>query len=124
MKNWILKNKVMLSAFIAAIVLTLQQQYTSHVTDYRVIGFALFLAVLGVASNKWGGSGWSITGILLNLGGIFTNIYQTGTFTWNEFAMAGTISVLTAIMGALNAPEEPKPTLESIAPKDEEQQNR
>ena len=51
MKNWISQNRVFLSALIAAVVLVLQQFAGSAAIDFKALGVALVIGVLGVAEN-------------------------------------------------------------------------
>lgn len=104
MKNFIQKNRVVILAFISAIILVLQQVMATKETNWKVIGFALLVAVLGVMANQWKGKGISILGILGNLAGVFTTIQATGKFTINEFILASLIALLTTFTASL-APE-------------------
>jgi hypothetical protein len=101
------KNKVLISALLSAIILTIQQALSSHQIDWKVMGFALLLSVLGVVANQWKGSGVTITGIIGTLAGVFVNIYQTGTFTWNEFILSSVVAILMAVSSTLQ-PENKK----------------
>lgn len=101
MKDFILRNKVIIAAFLSALVLVLQQALSTGQTDLKAIGFAAFVALLGVAARNWAGQGVTVLGILGTLSGVFINIQSTGTFTWNEFILSAVIALLTAITGTL-----------------------
>jgi hypothetical protein len=101
MKKFIDHNKVLLSAIVAALMMTIQQALSARQTSFKVIGFAVLIAVIGVIANQWKGKGVTITGIVGTLAGVFINLYQTGTFTWNEFILSAVVALLTAVSGSL-----------------------
>jgi uncharacterized membrane protein YccC len=108
MKDFILKNKVLLSAIISAIILVLQQSLSSGSTNWKAIGFAAFISVLGVIANQWKGQGVTMTGIIGTLAGVFYNNYSTGVFTWNEFILSALLALLMAVAATLQ-PEKKDP---------------
>lgn len=99
--NFIQKNKVMIAAFLSALILVLQQALADHSTDWKAIGFAALIAFIGVIANQWSGQGLTITGIIGTLAGVFYNNWSTGTFTWNEFILTALIAVLTAASASI-----------------------
>lgn len=101
MKSIIEKNKVVILAFMSAIILVLQQVTASKETDWKVIGFSILTAVLGVMANQWKGKGITVLGILGNLAGVFTTIQATGKFTINEFILASLLALLTSYAATL-----------------------
>lgn len=101
MKSFIGKNQVLLSALISALVIVLQQAMQTKETDWKVIGFAAFISILGVLANQWKGKGITVMGIVATLAGTFTTIWQTGTFTWNEFILSSIVALLMAVAGSL-----------------------
>lgn len=102
MKDFIIKNKVLLTGIISSIVLVLQGALTSGSTDYKTIGFGLLLAVLGVLSNEWKGKGITIMGIIGTVSGVFINNWQTDSFTWNEFILSTVVALLMAVLAQLS----------------------
>ena len=114
MKQFIQTNRVFLSALLSAVLLVVQQFATQPQVNLKAVGFAVFIAVLGVVANQWKGKGVTITGIAGTFAGVALNILQTGTFTWNEFIMSVTIALLTAVSTSLaptpaDAPTNPLP---------------
>lgn len=112
MRDFIFRNKVVISAFLSAIILVLQQALSTHTTDLKALGFAALIAVLGVVANQWKGQGVTVTGILATLAGVFINIQQSGTFTWNEFILSALVALLTAVSSSLQPTkvDPPQPT--------------
>jgi hypothetical protein len=45
-----------------------------------------------------------VGGILATLAGVFTTIWTTGTFTWNEFILSAIVALLTAMLGLIQPP--------------------
>ncbi len=97
MKKFLNENKIMLAAIISAVVLVLQQAMSTPPIDWKAIGLASLIAVLGVIANHWKGKGLTIFGIVGNLSYAFVTIWQTGTFTWNEFILQAVLAVLTTL---------------------------
>jgi hypothetical protein len=108
LKNFISHNRVLLSAIVAALVMTIQQAVSSKQTSLKVIGFAILISIIGVIANQWKGKGVTMTGIIGTLAGVFIDIQQSGTFTWNEFILSAVVAILTAVSGSLQ-PEKHEP---------------
>ena len=94
-------NKVFFASLISAITLVLQQALGAKQTDWKAIGTAVLLALIGVIANEWKGRGLTIFGILSTLAGVFTTINQTGSFTWNEFILSSAVAIMMAVSGSL-----------------------
>lgn len=101
MQKFIEQNKVLVAAIISAIILVLQQTLQSGDVQWKAIGFSAFIAMLGVIANQWKGQGVTVMGILATLAGTFTTIWQTGSFTWNEFILSSIVAVLMAVSSSL-----------------------
>lgn len=99
--NFLTNHKVLIAAFISAITLVIQQALATKETDWKAIGFAALIAVIGVIANQWKGKGLTISGIIGTLAGTFTTIWTTGSFTWNEFILSSIVAVLMAAAGSL-----------------------
>lgn len=97
MKKFLNDNKVVIAAVISAIVLVLQQALSTPPVNWKAIGMAALIAVLGVLANQWKGKGLTIFGIIGNLSYAFVTIWQTGTFTWNEFILQAVLAVLMTL---------------------------
>jgi peptidoglycan/LPS O-acetylase OafA/YrhL len=113
MKQFISKNKVVIAAVVAAIIMTLQQATQSGETSWKAIGLAVLFALIGVFANQWKGKGLTITGILGTLANAFITIQQTGQFSWDQFIMSAIIALLLAVSGSLQPEphEEPQSKL-------------
>lgn len=96
-KDFLIKNKVFLLGFAAAIAVALQQFLGNAVVDYKVVGFAALMAALSYVANQWRGQGVTIFGILGTLAGTYVSIYSTGHFTWNQFILSAVAAVLSAV---------------------------
>lgn len=105
--NFINNNKVLVSALISALVLVLQQALQSGSTNWKAIGFAALIAVIGVIANQWKGKGLTILGIIGTLAGVFHTIWTTGTFTWNEFILSALLAILSAVAASLQPGDQP-----------------
>jgi hypothetical protein len=101
MKKWISDNTVFLSALLSAIIVSLQQTLSNSVIDWKAIGWALVIVVMGVVGNQWKGKGLSLTGIIGTVAYNFVTIWQTGTFTWNQFILTTVIALLMLVTATL-----------------------
>ena len=106
MKKWILANKVFLSALISAVIVSLQQALSKATTDWKAIGWALVIVILGTIGNQWKGKGVSITGIIGTVAYNFVTIWQTGTFTWGQFSLTTVVALLMMVADTLQ-PQSP-----------------
>lgn len=98
---FIQKNQVMITALISALILVIQQAKETGQTSWKVIGFAALISFIGVIANQWQGKGLTILGILGTMAGTFHTIWQTGSFTWNEFILSFIMAILMAVSGSL-----------------------
>jgi len=97
MKKFLNDNKVVIAAIVSAIILVLQQALSTPPINWKAIGMAALIAVLGVLANNWKGKGITILGIIGNLSYAFVTIYQTGQFTWHEFILQSVLAILMTI---------------------------
>ncbi len=97
-------NKVLITGILSAIAVALQGSIGQDVTNWAAIGFAVLMAVLGFIANEWRGQGMTIFGILGTGAYVFTQLQQTGTFTWNQFILM----VIAAILSSVTGPPKPK----------------
>ncbi|MFZ4056993.1 MAG: hypothetical protein ACOYKE_02590 [Ferruginibacter sp.] len=103
MKSFIGKNRVMIGAVLSALLLVLQQFTGVSAIDWKAIGFAALIAVLGVFANSWKGKGITLVGIVGSVSNAFVVVYQTGVFSWNTFILSATIALLSAFIESLKA---------------------
>jgi hypothetical protein len=97
MKKFLNDNKVVIAAIVSAIILVLQQALSAPPINWKAIGMAALIAVLGVLANNWKGKGITILGIIGNLSYAFVTIWQTGQFSWHEFALQAVLAILMTI---------------------------
>ena len=93
-------NQVLLTGLISAIAIALQQfMGTGNPTDWKVIGFAVLLAIASWAGNNLRGKGVSVVGLLGVAGYALTSVAVNGTINLNQLILAFLVG-----MGALVAP--------------------
>lgn len=97
MKKILSDNKVLIAAIVSAVVLVLQQALSTPPINWKAIGMAALIAVLGVLSNQWKGKGLSIMGIIGNLSYAFISIQNTGNFSWEQFIVQALLALLTTL---------------------------
>lgn len=108
MKKFLSDNKVVIAAIVSAIVLVLQQTLSTPPINWKAIGMATLIAVLGVLANNWRGKGLTIFGIIGNLSYAFVTIQQTGQFTWEEFILQALLALLTTFAPTITPEREEK----------------
>lgn len=97
MTKFLNNNKVLVAALVSALVLVVQQALQNPPVEWKAVGLAALIAVLGVIGNQWKGQGLSITGIIGNLAYAFVTIYQTGQFSWDQFILQAVLAILTTL---------------------------
>jgi membrane protein implicated in regulation of membrane protease activity len=92
------KNKVFILGLLGAIALAIEPfaANTSDDVKWKVVGFAVLVAVLSYFAKEWRGQGLSIIGILGNTSAVFVTVWNTGHFTWNQFILQLILAILTA----------------------------
>jgi len=100
-QNFWQKYQVLLSGLIGAIALSLQQFMGTATTpvDWKVIGFAVFLAIASWAANNLRGKGVSVVGILGVAGYAITSVAVNGSINLNQLILAFLVG-----LGAMVAP--------------------
>lgn len=103
------KYSPLIAAIIGAVILVIQQAVSAGNFDLKVVGFAVLIAAVGAAGTFLKGKGASLTGIIGTVLYSFYTIWQTGTFTWNEFILSGVLAVaLLFAPTAIPEPENPE----------------
>lgn len=100
-KQFVQKNAVLVSGCLSALVLVLQQAIPAlhqGETSLKAIAYAALLAVIGVFANQRKGKGFTLTGILMTVAGVFHNNATSGVFTWNEFLLSAALAIVLAAM--------------------------
>lgn len=83
LKDFISANKVLVFGLIAAGAMTYQQLSSQFPTDYKVLGFAAFVASIGFLAKSLRGQWASILGSLLPSMGVILDQMETHThITW------------------------------------------
>lgn len=83
MKQFLLKNKVIISAVVAALILTIQPIIQSGTYDPKALALAAFLAVLGALGNQLKGKTHSIAGVIGAVLIYVREAMEMGHFTWS-----------------------------------------
>jgi ABC-type branched-subunit amino acid transport system permease subunit len=91
------KYSPLIAAILGAIALILQQYVGKEDVDFKVIGFAVLIAVLGVVSVYLKGKTSSIAVILGTVGYTLYDMLSGGTFTWEQFIITGLLAVITVL---------------------------
>lgn len=80
---------------LSALLIALQQFIGQPTVDWKVMGLAALIGVLGFVGNFLKGKGISILGAIGTAVYTFVQVWQTGHFTWSEFALTAAIAILT-----------------------------
>jgi len=96
-----MKYSGLIAAILGAIALVIQQSMQAGEMDLKVVGFAALIAAIGAASIWLKGKTGTLAAIIGTVGYTFYNIWQSGTFTWNEFILTSVLAVITLIAPTL-----------------------
>lgn len=101
-----MKYSPLVAAIIGAVMLVLQQYIGQPSPDLKVIGFAALIAAIGAAGSFLKGKGLTVGGIAGTVLYTFYNVYQSGTFTWNEFILSAVVALLALFSPQLTTTKE------------------
>lgn len=102
-QNFIQRNYVVLSALLSALSLVLTDALKNGATDWKAMGFAGLVALLGVLANSWKGKGLTVTGLIGSVSGAIVTILNDGNTTWNEIILASLVAIITTASSGLSA---------------------
>ena len=102
LQAFFVKYKVFLTGLAGAIALSINQLLSAsgHSEDLKVYLYAAGMAILSYIATQWRGQGVSIVGVIGTLSGVFVTMQQSGTFTWTEFGLYGTVALLALVSPA------------------------
>jgi hypothetical protein len=103
MKQIIQKNYVLISALISALSLVLTDAMKTGATDWKAMGFAALVAILGAIANSWKAKGLTVTGLIGSVSGAIVTILNDGYTTWNEIILASLVAIITTASSGLSA---------------------
>lgn len=98
----LVKYKVFLTGLAGAIALSLNQLLSTagHSDDLKVYLYAAGMAILSYIATQWRGQGMSIIGVIGTLSGVFVTMQGSGTFSWTQFGLYGTVALLAIVSPA------------------------
>jgi hypothetical protein len=98
-RAFFVKYKVFLTGLAGAVALSLNQLLSSGASqdDLRVYLYAAGMAILSYVATQWRGQGVSLLGIIGTLSGVFVSLQTSGTFTWTQFGLYGTVALLAIV---------------------------
>ena len=102
-------NKVFILGSLSAIGVALQQYLTGTI-DWKVIGFAIVIAVLSYLAKSLSGTVASILGIL---GGVATTVSQVasgGKIGWSALILSTVISIIGVVTSSATSTKITSPT--------------
>lgn len=92
MKKFWDDNKVLIIGLFSALLIALQEFALQAVIDWKVVGLAVGIAGISFIAKNWRGQSSSIIGILGNAAFAFITVYDTGSFSWAQFAIQLTLT--------------------------------
>lgn len=106
-----MKYSPLVAAIIGALSLTINELFIKQgVTDFKVIGLAALLAVIGVVSVFLQGKPGTLAVIIGTIGFTFYTTWGGESFTWNEFILTAIINVLTVVSASFIPKADPEVT--------------
>lgn len=115
MKDFLDKNKVLLTGLAGAIAIVLQQYLSAEVIDWKVIGFAVMIAGLSFFAKEWRGQGVTILGIIGSIAGVISEELTKGQVDFSKLILYAIVAVLGAVAPPvkLNTYEQSSPIVEA-----------
>jgi len=103
MKEFIVKNKVLLIALLSALLLVTQQVVSTVEINYIAIAYAAAMALLGVLANEWKGGGITVTGIIGTVSYAFIQVWDGSALTWKQFGTMAATAFISALISSLKS---------------------
>ena len=100
------KYSPLVTAILGALSLVLQQYLGKEDVDFKVIGFAALIAVLGVVSTFLKGKTSTIAVIIGTVGYTLYDMLSGGTFTWEQFIITGMLAIITTLSPSITPEQE------------------
>lgn len=96
------KTTPFIAAIAGAVLLVLQQYLGQPNVDFKVVLFAVLIAVLGAVSTILKGRGASFWGIVGTVGFTFYDMWKSEHFTWDQFIITALIAgIMVAVPTAV-----------------------
>ncbi len=99
-KQFLTKNKVLLTGIASALLLVLQQYTGVTPVDFRALGVACLLAVAGVIGNYLKGQYLSMAGIIGIAFMALKELLTSGHVNWDQFIISLAVAALTLAVPA------------------------
>jgi hypothetical protein len=104
LKTFISNNRVILSAIVGSLSITLTSYLQPGPISYSALGLAALIAVLGVLAKEWQGKSASVLGIFGSAAGAVATMLSQHAFSWASFGVTAAVAVLgflsTGLQGA------------------------
>lgn len=109
MKEFFLKNRVLIIGLISAIVTGVSAVMTPEMTtvNWMMLGYSALMAGLSWAANNLRGKWASAGGIFGTLAAAVTTLQTTPHINWQLFLVQLMMSLMTAILAVLASPPKP-----------------
>lgn len=104
-----MKYSPLIAGIAGAIALVLQQFLSQPEVDIKVILLAVLMAILGYLGTTLKGKGLTLSGIIGVVSYAAYTVYNSGSFSWGQFALTAIIAVLALIAPSAIPEKEPEP---------------
>lgn len=92
-----MKWSPLIAGIAGAVALVLQQFLGQPTVDIKVILLAVLMAILGYLGTTLKGKGLTVGGIIGVVSYAAYTVYNSGQFSWGQFALTAIIAILALI---------------------------
>jgi hypothetical protein len=97
-QTWFNKNKVLFIGLLGSVAVALQAFVGQEATDWKVVGFAVFTAILSYFANNLRGQWVTILGVMGTLAStVFTSISTGVPLHWNQVFIQAVVAVIAVV---------------------------
>lgn len=106
-------HKVFILGGLSAVGIALQQFLGTPAVDYKVVGFALVIAILSYAAKNLTGVAASILGVVGSAIATISTVATGGTVSWNQLAISTIVAFIGVVAGPATATKVVTPEVKS-----------
>jgi hypothetical protein len=97
-QTWFNANKVFIIGLLGSIAVAMQAFVGQTTTDWKVVGFAVFTAILSYFANNLRGQWVTILGVIGTLAStVFTSISTGVPLHWNQIILQAILAILAVV---------------------------
>lgn len=106
MKEFISKNRVLISGLLGAVILVIQQYMQAGPLSFKALGLAVFLTVISFLAKEWKGKTATVYGVIgAVLSAVGMQLESGKPLMWSQLFASLLLAALLAFAEGLRSPE-------------------